>query len=63
LLWLWLRAEIINQPIDLGELGAFDVWLDNQLTLQSDLDPNERVTVRGAAPSGSAEAREAVRAQ
>jgi len=63
LLWLWLRAEIIDQPIDLGELGAFDVWLDNQLTLQSDLDPNERVTVRGAAPSGSAEAREAVRAQ
>ena len=31
--------------------------------MQSDLDPNERVTVRGAAPSGSAEAREAVRAQ
>jgi hypothetical protein len=63
LLWLWLRAEIINQPIALGELGKFDVWLDNQITLQSDIDPNERVTVRGAAPSGSPEAREAVRAQ
>jgi len=63
LLWLWLRAEIINKPIALPELGDFDVWLDNQLTLQSDIDPNERVTVRGAAPSGSPEAREAVRAQ
>jgi hypothetical protein len=63
LLWLWLRAEIVNQPIPLAELGDFDVWLDNQLTLQSDIDPNERVTVRGAAPSGSAEAREAVRSQ
>ncbi len=63
LLWLWLRAEIINQSIDLGDLGAFDVWLDNHLTLQSDIDPNERVTVRGAAPSGSSEAREAVRSQ
>jgi hypothetical protein len=63
LLWLWLRAEIINQPIELGELGKFDVWLDNHLTLQSDIDPNERVTVRGAAPAGSAEAREAVRSQ
>jgi len=63
LLWLWLRAEIVNKPIPLPELGDFEVWLDNQITLQSDIDPNERVTVRGAAPSGSPEAREAVRAQ
>ncbi len=63
LLWLWLRAELVNQPFSLGELGNFDVWLDNHLTLQSDIDPNERVTVRGAQPSGGAEAREAVRAQ
>jgi len=63
LLWLWLRAEIVNMPLSLPELGDFEVWLDNQLTLQSDIDPNERVTVRGAAPSGSPEAREAVRAQ
>lgn len=63
LLWLWLRAVIVSQPISVPELGTFDVWLDNQLTLQSDIDPNERVTVRGAAPAGSPEAREAVRAQ
>ena len=63
LLWLWLRAEIGSLPIALPELGELDVWLDNQLTLQSDIDPNERVTVRGAAPSGSPEAREAVRSQ
>ncbi|HKO46782.1 MAG TPA: hypothetical protein VJV79_03615 [Polyangiaceae bacterium] len=63
LLWLWLRAELVDKPIVLPELGSFEVWLDNQITLQSDIDPNERVTVRGAAPSGSPEAREAVRAQ
>jgi hypothetical protein len=63
LLWLWLRAEIVDKPIVLPELGNFEVWLDNQITLQSEIDPNERVTVRGAAPSGSPEAREAVRAQ
>ena len=63
LLWLWLRAEIVDKPLTLPELGEFQVWLDNQITLQSDIDPNERVTVRGAAPSGSSEAREAVRAQ
>lgn len=63
LLWLWLRAELVNQPLTLPGLGDYEVWLDNQLTLQSDIDPNERVTVRGAAPSGSPEAREAVRSQ
>ena len=63
LLWLWLRAELVDKPIALPELGEFQVWLDNQIVLQSDIDPNERVTVRGAAPSGSPEAREAVRAQ
>jgi hypothetical protein len=63
MLWLWLRAEIVSLPISLPDLGEFDVWLDNQITLQSDIDPNERVTVRGAAPSGSPEAREAVRSQ
>ncbi|MET0794892.1 MAG: hypothetical protein ABW061_25460, partial [Polyangiaceae bacterium] len=63
LLWLWLRAELIGKPLPLGEFGDYDVWLDNQITLQSDIDPNERVTVRGAQPSGAAEAREAVRAQ
>lgn len=63
LLWLWLRAELVDKPLALPELGEFQVWLDNQIVLQSDIDPNERVTVRGAAPSGSPEAREAVRAQ
>jgi hypothetical protein len=63
LLWLWLRVELGAKPLELAELGSFDIWLDNHLSLESDLDPNERVTVRGAAPSGSAEAREAVRAQ
>jgi len=63
LLWLWLRAELIQKPIPLADFGEYDVWLDNQITLQSDIDPNERVTVRGAQPSGSEEAREAVRAQ
>lgn len=63
LLWLWLRAEIVDRPVTLPEIGQIESWLDNHITLQSDIDPNERVTVRGAAPSGSEEAREAVRAQ
>jgi hypothetical protein len=61
LLWLWLRAELISDPLPLGELGEAEVWLDRKLTLEHVLDRTERVAVRGAQPSGSAEAREAVR--
>ncbi|HET9952913.1 MAG TPA: recombination-associated protein RdgC [Polyangiaceae bacterium] len=63
LLWLWLRAELTQGPFSLGEHGEYEVWLDRQITLQSALDANERVTVRGSAPSDSSEAREAVKAQ
>lgn len=61
LLWVWLRQELFNEPIALGELGDAEVWLDRKLTLEHVLDRSERVAVRGAQPSGSTEAREAVR--
>jgi recombination associated protein RdgC len=61
LLWVWLRQELFNEPVALGENGSAEVWLDRKLTLEHILDRAERVAVRGAQPSGSAEAREAVR--
>lgn len=61
LLWVWLRQELFNEPVALGELGQAEVWLDRKLTLEHVLDKLERVAVRGAQPSGSPEAREAVR--
>jgi hypothetical protein len=62
LLWLWLRQELLNEKVALGgELGEAEAWLDRKLVLEHVLDRAERVTVRGAQPSGSAEAREAVR--
>jgi len=60
-LWVWLRQELFNEPIALGEHGSAEVWLDRKLTLEHVLDKTERVAVRGAQPSGSTEAREAVR--
>jgi hypothetical protein len=60
-LWVWLRQELFNEPIALGEHGSAEVWLDRKLTLEHVLDRTERVAVRGAQPSGSTEAREAVR--
>jgi len=61
LLWVWLRQELFNEPVALGKLGEAEVWLDRKLTLEHILDRTERVAVRGAQPSGSPEAREAVR--
>lgn len=61
LLWLWLRSELVTDPIALGELGEAEVWLDRKLVLEHVLDRAERVAVRGAQPAGSSEAREAVR--
>lgn len=60
-LWVWLRQELMNEPVALGEHGSAEVWLDRKLTLEHVLDQSERVAVRGAQPSGSSEAREAVR--
>lgn len=63
LLWVWLRNEFVQTGVDLGDAGEFNVWLDQQLTLESPLDRNERVTIRGVAPADGNEAREAVRAR
>ena len=60
-LWVWLRQELFNEPVALGDAGEAEVWLDRKLTLEHVLDKSERVAVRGAQPSGSSEAREAVR--
>lgn len=60
-LWIWLRAELFNEPVALGELGQAEVWLDRKLMFEHILDRAERVAVRGSQVSGSPEAREAVR--
>jgi hypothetical protein len=63
LLWLWLRTELVGGELSLTNLGKVEVWLDQQLTLCSPVDPKESVVIRGMAPADGAEAREAVRAQ
>lgn len=63
LLWLWARAELLSIGIPLKKIGDVEAWLDNNLAFESPLDRKERVTVRGAAPADSAEAKEAVKAR
>lgn len=63
LLWIWVRAEFSTASVRLGEDVDYNVWLDQQLTFESPLDKNERVTVRGMAPADSEEARESIRSR
>jgi len=62
LLWIWLYGALVEEVVSLGKLGEWSVWLEGALALKSVFDPAECVSVRGAAPGTSAEAREAVKA-
>jgi hypothetical protein len=61
LVWLWCTSELCNGRIDLPGTGEVEIWLGKQIDFVSPLHPTERVSVRGAAPSTAAEAREALR--
>jgi hypothetical protein len=63
LLWIWLRGETLDTKLKLRDLEGCEGWIDNNITFQSMIDPNERMTLRGAAPSGSDEAKSALLAQ
>lgn len=61
LLWIWLYGALIEDSISLGKQDDWSMWIDGALALQSVHDPAEKVSVRGAAPAASSEAREAVK--
>lgn len=61
LLWLWFSRDVTDGDIEVPEVGVIDVALETQLTLEDPLSDRERVTIRGAAPFGGAEADQALR--
>ncbi len=61
LAWLWFKIELFEGTLEIGELGAVEVWLDTTLQLVGWVDEGEKVTLRGAAPSSTPEASEALR--
>jgi recombination associated protein RdgC len=61
LLWVWLRAELVSEKVSLGELGEGEAWLEKKLAFEHVLDKSEKVTIRGVQPTGTSEAREAIR--
>lgn len=60
LAWLWFSSETFDAKFEL-EGGVVELWLDSPLKLQSQLEPGERIVLRGLHPSASAEAKEALR--
>lgn len=60
LVWLWFWNETFEGKFEVdGE--ELEIWLDSPLSLESQLEPGERIALRGLHPSGSAEAKEALR--
>ncbi len=61
LTWLWYKIELFGGALDLGEQGVAELIIDNQVNLASWVDEKEKVALRGATPSTSPEASEALR--
>lgn len=61
LVWLWFESENNDGNFDVGEVGPFTLWLENAITLESDAVVKEQSKLKGASPSATQEAREALR--
>lgn len=62
LTWLWFESELFEQRFTLDPFGECELWLERQLTLQTPPDlEKQQSKLTGTAPSGTPEAREALR--
>ncbi len=58
LVWLWFESEVFDGELELAGTGVFEIHLDTQIVLCLD---KEQSRLKGRAPSGGREAREALR--
>jgi hypothetical protein len=63
LVWIWWKSDLFDGRMELAEFGPGEVWLDDQLVLEArgGGESVEQSKLRGAAPSTTPEAREALR--
>ncbi|MGZ3424400.1 MAG: hypothetical protein ACXVEE_41460, partial [Polyangiales bacterium] len=63
LTWIWFESEVFEQSFSIESFGECTLWLEKKLTLESAEGEREKEksTLTGVAPSGSPEAREALR--
>ncbi len=60
LVWLWFCSETFDGKF-VVDAGPLELWLDSPLSMESQLQPGERIALRGIHPSSTAEAKEALR--
>jgi hypothetical protein len=58
LIWLWFESEVWGGELERAGTGVFEIHLDTQIVLALD---KEQSRLKGRAPSGGREAREALR--
>src|SRR5690606_41421577 len=56
LVWLWFCSETFDGKFVL-DAGPLELWLDSPLSLESQLQPGERIALRGIHPPAPGEAR------
>jgi hypothetical protein len=61
IVWLWWKSDLFEGKMELGEKGSFEVWPDDQITLEADGEQVERSQLKGASPAATPEAMEALR--
>lgn len=60
LMWLWTRSDIFEGRFMIGE-RACEVWFDDKITLEAVMVETEQSVLKGASPTFTPEAREALR--
>lgn len=61
LLWLWFESERQEGLFEVPGFGTCEVWLEEQLTLEAPGQVTAQSALKGTAPSGTPEAKEALR--
>jgi hypothetical protein len=61
LVWLWYKCDLFEGRFGIGRHGACEVWFDDRITLEAVVVETEQSVLKGASPTFSPEAREALR--
>lgn len=60
LMWLWYKCEVFESRFNIGDKPC-EVWFDQQITLEAFIVETEQSKLRGASPTLTPEAKEALR--
>ncbi len=61
LVWLWYKCDVFEGRFVIGRHGVCEVWFDDRITLEAMMTETEQSVLKGAAPTTTPEANEALR--